>query len=723
VNARDVVPAAGDPAETLRRDPPTGSDIVPTVALPQEPVEGIAESRAIAAEWALWGKEARETGAHVLRCSNGALRAKDFTEIITRYAPGDLAVLPQFTVSWIPAADRQAEYVVIGIHELAPADSRRPDGPSRRDAAGRAIVFVRLFCVRYSEAAELAVSYQDLVAAANQVQLPGASAGPVTLTLAPEPTAIYARSTPRKLAERVAALLLTNHPVCVVGADDVPATDRLRFIDTVMALLPYGLRATMSASTWVDSTAQDLKLRLFFASAPRAADRLADGRLTSGDRVVDWANTMDVSIMGDAAAFYQDWLKDVKGQATDLLAEQTAVVRFNPADLLRMVGNLPRDKPIPETLDELGESLLRADKIAIRNTIKRLRRYLASGQRPADLTDYQRRVHARQLLAYDGRLSPQLRGELYGVLIPVAFGAPLTYMGYCAVEDCAGVPLHASLRVSLARAHLDDPLAWILAREARSGARSDKWLNELGQHRVPAAAPLEALVNAVAAGQLRSAHGPIVLDFALRYLIKFSDCRPGTVLASHDYLAPVCQYIFPDNQDTQVNHLKWVLDIAFGAPLSRPAIDVVCARPLMGTLYKAVLGMTDRRDRAYVEERVTAAARKAQGLPGRPVPLRERERWKPRWPLGRQEMSGREPMNDPSEFVRPLEPQVDWNSIGHPGAVPPPAFGRQPQPTVLHNPLRPPGSVWKYPKATFGTIGVILALCLIAYLMLRAMIG
>lgn len=723
MNARDVVPAAGDPAETLRRDPPTGSDIVPTVALPQEPVEGIAESRAIAAEWALWGKEARETGAHVLRCSNGALRAKDFTEIITRYAPGDLAVLPQFTVSWIPAADRQAEYVVIGIHELAPADSRRPDGPSRRDAAGRAIVFVRLFCVRYSEAAELAVSYQDLVAAANQVQLPGASAGPVTLTLAPEPTAIYARSTPRKLAERVAALLLTNHPVCVVGADDVPATDRLRFIDTVMALLPYGLRATMSASTWVDSTAQDLKLRLFFASAPRAADRLADGRLTSGDRVVDWANTMDVSIMGDAAAFYQDWLKDVKGQATDLLAEQTAVVRFNPADLLRMVGNLPRDKPIPETLDELGESLLRADKIAIRNTIKRLRRYLASGQRPADLTDYQRRVHARQLLAYDGRLSPQLRGELYGVLIPVAFGAPLTYMGYCAVEDCAGVPLHASLRVALARAHLDDPLAWILAREARSGARSDKWLNELGQHRVPAAAPLEALVNAVAAGQLRSAHGPIVLDFALRYLIKFSDCRPGTVLASHDYLAPVCQYIFPDNQDTQVNHLKWVLDIAFGAPLSRPAIDVVCARPLMGTLYKAVLGMTDRRDRAYVEERVTAAARKAQGLPGRPVPLRERERWKPRWPLGRQEMSGREPMNDPSEFVRPLEPQVDWNSIGHPGAVPPPAFGRQPQPTVLHNPLRPPGSVWKYPKATFGTIGVILALCLIAYLMLRAMIG
>ena len=55
-----------------------------------------------------------------------------------------------------------------------------------------------------------------------------------------------------------------------------------------MALLPYGLRATMSASTWVDNTAQNLKQRLFFASAPRAADRLADGRPTAADRLTDW---------------------------------------------------------------------------------------------------------------------------------------------------------------------------------------------------------------------------------------------------------------------------------------------------------------------------------------------------------------------------------------------------------------------------------------------------
>ena len=189
MNDGDMFAAAGDPAETLRQEPVTRSDIVPTGALPQEFAEDVPEPRAIVAEWALWGKEARETGAHVLRCSNGALRAKDFAEIITRYAPGDLAVLPQYTMGWIPAADRQPEYVVIGIHELASADPRRPDGRSRRDAAGRAIVFLRLFCVRYADAAELAVSYQDLTVAAEQIQLPGTSAGPVTLTLPPESAA------------------------------------------------------------------------------------------------------------------------------------------------------------------------------------------------------------------------------------------------------------------------------------------------------------------------------------------------------------------------------------------------------------------------------------------------------------------------------------------------------------------------------------------------------
>ena len=178
-----MIPPTDDPAGTFWAADRTRPDTVPSGELGDEVAADDSEPTVIAAEWALWGKEAHETGAHVLRCSNGALRAKDFAKAIARYAPGDLAELPQYTVSWIPAEDREPEYIVIGIHDLAPADPRRPDGPSRRDAAGRAIVFIRLFCVRYADVARLAVNYQDLVAAADKVQLPAASAGPVTLSL------------------------------------------------------------------------------------------------------------------------------------------------------------------------------------------------------------------------------------------------------------------------------------------------------------------------------------------------------------------------------------------------------------------------------------------------------------------------------------------------------------------------------------------------------------
>ena len=489
-----------------------------------------------------------------------------------------------------------------------------------------------------------------------------------------------------------------------------------------MALLPYGLRATMSAATWVDGTAQDLKLRLFFTSAPRAADRLADGRSTAADHVVNWAGARDIQVAGDAAALYQDWLKDVKLQAPELLAEQSDAVRFSSADLRRMVGNLPKDKGIPETLDELGESFLMADKTAIKKAIKRLQRYLASGQRPADLIDYQCRVRARHLLANDERLSAQLKGELYGVLLPLAFGSPLTYAGYCAVEECAGVPVHTSLRTALARSPAADPLAWILARDIRPGARSDRPLDELQQELRPtsAAEPLERVVRAVAAGQLRSVHGPAVLDFALRYLWRFGE--PNAVLAHYGYLASVCEYIYRGDQAAQADTLAAILRGVFGAPLNRQAIDAVLNQTPTTALYKALLRMTARRDHVYVEKQTDAAVRRSQGLPNRPMIVRERRRWMPRWPAGRRRRGGREPVTEQSEFVQPLESPVDRILVGQPGAVTLPANRTQSPHARSRDSVTFAKGVWEHPRIAFGAVAVILVLCLIVYLMLQAVL-
>ncbi|MGH3247488.1 MAG: hypothetical protein ACRDOI_14945, partial [Trebonia sp.] len=305
----DIIPPASDTVWPLG---PTRPDIEPPAPgeAPAGPAAG--PSRGILAEWALWGKEGDETSYHVLRCSGGGLREKDFSEVITRYSPGELEGLPQYTVSWIPGVNREPEYIALGLHELAPADPRQAAGRSRKDAAGRDIVFVRLFCVRYTELAEHVLAYQDqvigyldLMKAVAGIQLPAGRTEQVRITLPDDPSSIFGRGTFRKQAEQVAAMLLTGRQVCVLGADDVKVAERLRFIDTVMAMLPYGLRATMSAATSASSTSQDLKLRLFFAGVPRAGGRLASGRPRGEDFLVEWGKLDEIDIADQAAGLYK----------------------------------------------------------------------------------------------------------------------------------------------------------------------------------------------------------------------------------------------------------------------------------------------------------------------------------------------------------------------------------------------------------------------------------
>ncbi len=104
------------------------------------------------------------------------------------------------------------------------------------------------------------------------------------------------------LAMRVAPLLLTGVPVCVLGADETSMDERLRFIDTVMGLLPYGFRAKMTAATWTRATNRNHRFRLFFSSAPRASDK--------PDHLVPWGEPELVRVPGGDAGYYYGWLDD-----------------------------------------------------------------------------------------------------------------------------------------------------------------------------------------------------------------------------------------------------------------------------------------------------------------------------------------------------------------------------------------------------------------------------
>jgi hypothetical protein len=124
------------------------------------------------------------------------------------------------------------------------------------------------------------------------------------------------------LAMRVAALLLTSRSVCVLQAESVTAADRLVFIDTVMALLPYGFRARMTAATWTRATYRDHHFRLFFSSSPRASGR--------GDHVVSWGRpeTAVITPADGAAHEYLTWLEDTLSRPLARLNRLTDGIGF-----------------------------------------------------------------------------------------------------------------------------------------------------------------------------------------------------------------------------------------------------------------------------------------------------------------------------------------------------------------------------------------------------------
>jgi hypothetical protein len=719
VDETDTTSPASD---TVWPPGPTRPDVLPLLpseaellaAAPGAAAPAAATPRLMAAEWALWGKEADETAYHVLRCSRGDLRERDFSEVITRYSPGEPEGLPQYTVSWIPGAKREPEYIALGVHEFAPADPRQAGGRSRRDAAGREIVFVRLFCLRYAQLAEHALTYQDqalgyldLIKAVAGIQLSAGRTDPVRVTLPDELSSLYTRGAFRKQAEQVAAMLLTGRQVCVLGADDAKVADRLRFIDTVMALLPYGLHATMSAATSASSTSQDLKLRLFFASVPRAGGKLASGWSRGEDFIVTWGKLDDIEIVDQAAGLYRQWLKDVKSHAPALLADQVVPVRFTAPDIRRMVGNLPEDKSVLTTLADLARDLRAPDlapeavRNAVKDATKRLRRYLAGEDRPADPAEIQRRYRQSVchygLLADDGRLS-QLKGQLYDQLLRVAFGPALAYDGFRDIEGSVGFPLHASLRTALAKFPASDWLAFLLAREGQQGFRDGSGL--VAGPPAPGGEPTDDLMNSVTTETLQPRHGAVVLDWALHDLGRRGGL-PTEFLSARWYLAPACEYLYPGDLNAQVTQLKRVLKLAFGEMLGKPQIDYVfLLQPDYLTtraLGQAVVAMAaGGRMRRYAEELIRQASLRARGVPEWQMAPRRGLVWLPwRWQRGRQATAALPSPPDPFDQPRPAAPASRAGPRNH----------------ILST-----DSPWAHPRTLGIALVVFLALLAVTYL-------
>jgi len=296
-------------------------------------------------------------------------------------APGpSIDGLPWATVSYAPlrrpaaAAARRSttapQRAVSGPRRGAPKLAT-PDGPGVLgiavynwtelvDVVGRPVIGATYVCAPFEDFATVPVSYLGLFHALTQD--PGVAAavgpeairvargappagtgpatgattgptgGPVRLRLLPglDPGEVAQfldgdRGATFDLAARVAALLLCQ-PVALVGerpsgpASRVP--ERLRFFDAVAALLPYGQRARLVASTWADAGLAH-HIRLAYTARPRQGDAVV--RMPTHDRPARAQTTLP-----PAARDYYQTLVDLR-QARGVTVEDIVAHLQRPA--------------------------------------------------------------------------------------------------------------------------------------------------------------------------------------------------------------------------------------------------------------------------------------------------------------------------------------------------------------------------------------------------------
>jgi hypothetical protein len=556
-------------------------------------------------EWALWGKAETDVEYNLLACSGG-LDPDIFVEQINRYSPGTAQSWPQATVNGFTGPDGVA-WAGMAVHDTA---------EGRYDASGREIVFTRYFCAPFSTLAAAQVGYGQLYDGCAYFW-PIESRSPYQFTITKRPAQDETRD---ELGAYVAALLLTGHPVCVLGAHDADARSRVAFLDKVMSFLPFGMRSALAGATWASGTAYDLNFRLFFA----------DQRRASNDRVVEWNGARQEPIRYQQSEQYLDWLHSTPG-VTALLARSRTPTGFGTyeiADLLDKLGvshaapvftpAAPYTAPsraaaggvapagvagagltgggvagggVAGILRECGRRIRGANPEFIDTELRKLR--ACKSQRPDPA--WRDIVVEERLLCPLPKLKKR-QADLYRAVVQVVFGTPLSYEAFVALAEAGGSggsggagPLHRGLAESLEPGWLADERVRLLVARSIGDRAVKRLCGELSS------SP-DVLAAIITAPDTQPGHSAWLANRALNGLL---ECTNLTALQHavhpHGYLAPALDRIFPDDVESQTGWLREILERMYGDSMDQPTVVAVLdhpSHPATTALLGAVLILT-----------------------------------------------------------------------------------------------------------------------------------
>ncbi|WP_440072375.1 hypothetical protein [Streptosporangium sp. OZ121] len=521
-------------------------------------------------EWAVGGKlPGSGDDYRILACSQGLLSRDDFEDIRTVYTIGTPEELPQVMIAWVGKGDDAR--LVLAIQSWSDEEDRRH----------RRIARTRYFCVPYAHITQPAfpVSYEDLYQALGAFPVPTERQLVVSVP-AFDSGVVAARIDGTALC--TAALLMTGQPVCVVGGEAVPMIERLRFLDTVAALLPYGMRARLTASTWASSTA-DHKIRLAFTQhVPVGTYPVAWGQpVEIPDQEEDAYRYLTLLARQDLNAGLLDWLasrtepltfgKNGRARALDLLRG------FDPSPVLALMpppSPSPAQDPVEGLLTECADILERGGTAEIRGVLDRLDGVVAS--RGLMISDderarYQKIIRDRRLLPPKDGLPEELRAYLLAVIQmagygPAATSAPRTDGVTQEVAPPARVSTTATVRRSP-----PDPVASMKTAYQQGREEREEMLRPLQTRELVAVAarqPYDMRVVEIACDEL-----------VIRGGGHAEDPEIAEALREYGYLADAISGLHPAGDRARFDRLYDLLRAAYGPEFGHKQFEEVIRSP------------------------------------------------------------------------------------------------------------------------------------------------
>ncbi|MGJ6964286.1 hypothetical protein ACSDR0_20470 [Streptosporangium sp. G11] len=592
-------------------------------------------------EWAVGGKLPGSGDDYkILACSQGLLSRYDFEEIRTVYTIGTPEELPQIMIAWVGSGDDA--HLVLAIQNWSDEEDRRR----------RRIARTHYFCVPYARVTQppLPVSYEDLHQALAVCPLPTDRQLVVSVPTL-DSDAVAARIDGTVMC--TAALLMTGQHVCVVGGEAVSTVERLRFIDTVAALLPYGMRARLTASTWASSTA-DHKIRLAFSQhVPARTYPIAWGQLAEippheedarGYLTLLARHALDADLVAWLASRTEPLTfgKNGRSRALDLLRgfKPSPVLALMPAPA-QAPARAPAREPVEGLLTECADALERGGTAEIRDVLDRLDGVVAS--RGLTISDderarYQKIIRDRQLLLPKDGLPEELEAFLHEVIRMAGYGLAATSAQMDGVTQEVAPPARASA-TAIVRRSPPDPVASMKTAYELGREELEEMLKPLQTRELVAVAarqPYDMRVVKIACDELvRRGNGHA------------EDPEIAEVLREHRYLTDAISALHPAGDRAQFDwscdllraaygqefHLKQFEEV-FRSPGGRSAVLVAAAVSLFGAgageaLKKSVINLVrdsglDRKIFEEVERRLLESESGVSHLTAAAPP---RKRW------------------------------------------------------------------------------------------------